>query len=58
MEEYGHLQEKFEELNGYSYPSQIRGVLTGLGFSEADYSKSIANLVVVKKPVLLWQNFF
>ena len=36
-------QEKFEELNGYSYPSQIRGVLTGLGFSEADYSKSIAN---------------
>ena len=43
MEEYGHLQEKFEELNGYSYPSQIRGVLTGLGFSEADYSKSIAN---------------
>ena len=41
MEEYGHLQENFGELNGYGYPSQIRGVLNGLGFSEKDYGKEV-----------------
>ena len=41
MEEYGHLQEKFETENGYGYPSQIRGILTGLEFKEVDYQKQI-----------------
>ncbi|MCR1898884.1 ABC-F family ATP-binding cassette domain-containing protein [Irregularibacter muris] len=41
MEEYGHLQEDFEKQNGYGYPSQIRGILKGLGFEEQDYDKQI-----------------
>ena len=35
MEQYGHLQEEFERQNGYGYPSQIRGILNGLGFEGA-----------------------
>ena len=34
----------FEENNGYSYNSKIRGVLFGLGFLEQDFSKSVNNL--------------
>ncbi len=41
MDEYGHLQEEFEKQNGYGYPSQIRGILNGLGFEEVDYEKLI-----------------
>lgn len=41
MEQYGHLQEEFERQNGYGYPSQIRGILNGLGFEEADYQRQI-----------------
>lgn len=41
MEKYGTLLEKFNELNGYGYKSEIRGVLTGLGFKESDFNKSI-----------------
>ncbi len=42
MKEYGHLQEKFHQQGGYSYPSRIRGVLKGLGFEEEDYQKKIS----------------
>lgn len=41
MEDYGSLLEKFNELNGYGYKSEIRGVLIGLGFGEEDFSKKI-----------------
>lgn len=41
MEKYGHLQEEFQKQNGYEYPSQIRGILNGLGFKEADYQRQI-----------------
>ena len=41
MKFYGELSEKFEELDGYSFKSNIRGVLRGLGFSEEDFSKPI-----------------
>jgi len=34
MKEYAHMLEKFNELNGYGYRSEIKGVLKGLGFSE------------------------
>lgn len=40
-ESKGHY---FEENNGYSYNSKIRGVLFGLGFLEQDFSKSVNNL--------------
>lgn len=41
MEDYGQMLEKFNELNGYGYKSEIRGVLSGLGFEEEDFDKAI-----------------
>ncbi len=66
MDEYGHLSEKFNELNGYGYQSSIRGTLIGLGFSEEDFDKkmnilsggqksrvSLAKLLLEKPDILL-----
>jgi ATP-binding cassette subfamily F protein 3 len=44
MTRYGRLQEDFERRGGYTYMTKIRQVLTGLGFSEADYQLSIDHL--------------
>lgn len=44
MDEYGKLLEKFNEINGYGYRSEIRGVLSGLGFDEEDFDKKISIL--------------
>lgn len=44
LDEYSHLQEKFEALEGYATASKIRGVLSGLGFSETDYARPINQL--------------
>jgi len=44
LNEYSHLQEKFEKCDGYSISSRIRGILTGLGFSENDYTRPINQL--------------
>lgn len=41
MDKYTHLNEKFVELDGFSYKSHIRGVLKGLSFNEEDFSKPI-----------------
>ncbi len=44
MEEYARLQHEFEQKDGYSYQSRIRGVLKGLGFLENDWSRPINQL--------------
>ncbi|WP_138160510.1 ABC-F family ATP-binding cassette domain-containing protein [Peptoniphilus catoniae] len=44
MARYGKLQEKFTELEGYSYPSKIRGALIGLGFSQEDFDMTVNQL--------------
>ena len=44
MVEYAKKSEEFEKQNGYSYKSEIRGVLIGMGFSEEDFSKEISLL--------------
>lgn len=44
MQTYTKMSEEFEEREGYSYNSKIKGVLKGLGFSEEDFSKSVNNL--------------
>lgn len=44
LNEYSHLQDKFEKLDGYSISSRIRGILTGLGFTENDYMRPINQL--------------
>jgi len=44
MERYGKLQEDFERRGGYTYITRIKQVLTGLGFSAADYTLSLDHL--------------
>ncbi len=41
METYSKMSEQFEEADGYSFKSLIKGVLRGLGFSENEFDKSI-----------------
>lgn len=43
LAQYGEAQTRFELHGGYEYEQTIRQVLTGLGFSEAEYGKSLAN---------------
>jgi ATP-binding cassette subfamily F protein 3 len=41
---YGELQHEFERRGGYIYVTRIQQVLSGLGFSQADYSLSLDHL--------------
>lgn len=41
MESYSKLSEEFEEKDGYSFKSLIKGVLRGLGFKENEFNKPI-----------------
>jgi len=44
LERYGKMQHAFELAGGYTYQTRIEQVLNGLGFSEKDYSMSLAHL--------------
>lgn len=44
MESYNRLNHEFEMLGGYSYRSEITGVLKGLGFDEAEFTKHMQQL--------------
>lgn len=44
MKEYAKKSEEFEKRNGYSYKSEIRGVLIGMGFEEEDFQKEVSLL--------------
>lgn len=44
METYSKKNHEFELLDGYSYKSEITGVLKGLGFTEEDFDKKISSL--------------
>ena len=44
MKEYDQLSHEFNELEGYSYQSKIKGVLKGLGFEEDDFHLQIKSL--------------
>src|SRR5699024_8716275 len=44
MIEYGQRQESFEENGGYRFKSDIKGVLTGLGFTEAEFDLYVNHL--------------
>ena len=41
MNEYARKTEQFTNMNGYSYNSEARGILKGLGFSESDFEKPV-----------------
>ncbi len=43
-ENYTHVVEVFEEMGGYRYNSDIRGVLNGLGFSENQFHQRVYTL--------------
>lgn len=43
-EEYSQLLERFEKEGGYMYESRMRGVLTGLGFSNEEFNQPIWQL--------------
>ena len=44
MESYNRLNHEFDMLGGYSYQSEIVGVLKGLGFSEDEFGKHMQEL--------------
>lgn len=41
MKQYSHLLEEFQNLNGYGFKSEIKGVLKGLGFKDEDLDKTV-----------------
>lgn len=66
LEDYHKLNHEFELLEGYSYRSEVIGILKGLGFPEEEFSKrmselsggqktrvSLGKLLVTKPDVLL-----
>lgn len=44
LEQYSALNQRFEDLDGYSYPARTRSVLSGLGFSDEDFSRPVEAL--------------
>ncbi len=44
MESYALLTHQFESNGGYTYRSELTGVLKGLGFPEEEFSKSVSTL--------------
>ena len=44
LETYNRLSSKYDRDNGYSYESEITGVLKGLGFGPEDYDRHINTL--------------
>ena len=41
---YHKLSQEFEQRNGYSYRSEVIGILKGLGFTEEEFSKKMSEL--------------
>ncbi len=44
IKQYDAARHQFEQLGGYSYESELVGVLKGLGFEEEDFSKPVTSL--------------
>jgi ATP-binding cassette subfamily F protein 3 len=44
MDDYSTLTHRYDELDGYSIESRIKGVLKGLGFEEKDFQLRISQL--------------
>lgn len=44
IRQYDNTRHRFEQLDGYSYESEINGVLKGLGFEDNDFTKPISKL--------------
>ena len=44
MDSYNRLHHEFEQLDGYTYQSEVAGVLKGLGFTEEEFAKRMQEL--------------
>lgn len=44
IKQYDNTHHRFEQLGGYSYESEITGVLKGLGFEENEFDKPVSKL--------------
>lgn len=44
LNRYDELMERYQEAGGYSYESEVREVLVGLGFARSDFDRPIAQL--------------
>lgn len=44
LEQYDALQERFKEKGGYTYKSEMTGILSSMAFSEDSYHKKISTL--------------
>ena len=44
MDSYNKLHHEFEQMDGYTYKSEIAGVLKGLGFQEEEFGKRMQEL--------------
>lgn len=44
IKQYDQTQHRFEQLGGYSYKSEITGVLKGLGFTEDEFNQQVKSL--------------
>lgn len=44
MDTYSALTHSFESSNGYAYKSELTGVLKGLGFTEAEFTRTVSTL--------------
>ena len=44
MDTYSALTHSFESSNGYAYKSELTGVLKGLGFEEAEFTRTVSTL--------------
>ena len=49
LDTYTRLNHEFELANGYSYQSEITGVLKGLGIAQEDFTKEISTLSGAQK---------
>lgn len=44
LDDYSHQLEDFSRHNGYGFRSEVRGVLKGLGFADAEFERSVSEL--------------
>lgn len=44
LKKYSSMTHCFEDINGYAYKSEVTGILKGLGFTEAEFTKKVSTL--------------
>jgi ATP-binding cassette, subfamily F, member 3 len=55
LDRYGRLQDEFDRLGGYTYPTRIRQVLTGLGFEAGEFDYPLSHLSGGQRTRACWR---